>query len=435
MRADLELLEQIDLYLGGKMSASEASAFKAKMAANPELQSLVSDQELLIQTVNRQAMMAELNSIAGAAGAAGAGAASWGITQWALTAIISISTVVGGYFIYDHFSTEETVEITPQDELPQHDLLVENTVDTGDFISFELAEATDEYENELNAYEVEKEEDEIEDIVYNFDKPEFVEAEKIKKEDPIKVNTEKPLKLVKDPVKNKTVISNANRKATYPGGLIEMKTFISKNLMYPRTPKDKGLQGTVKVYFLISAEGKISHVESDCFIMKDKSGKPLSSGKMIANVKSQKYFEKNAERLFRTSSPWEPATDSDGNPIVSGQTWYVNFDYYGQSSAYQLENEAPKKSACNIQSESDWEKVDVQTMKVKSQSKKFKLIGESMLKTNKDIKEVADLSDNQYKEICQLAAKYKACTVFIDVNNFWGAGDGTLYYYFGSFND
>lgn len=433
MRSELEILEQIDSYLGGKMSAAEASAFKAKIAADPELRSMVDSQELLIQTVNRQAMMAEINSIAGAAGAATGGAAGWGITQWAITAIVTTITAVGGYLVYDHYQTDTAPELIAENQDEVVETVAASNLDTGDFISFELAEATDEYEDEINAYHPVEDKDEVEEdkkALIEIKSPEIINEDNLLK-------AEKVENVLVDP-KQKTVDkaeSNANKKAVFPGGLVNMKSFISKNLMYPRTPKDKGLQGTVKVYFLISAEGKISHVESDCFIMKDKSGKPLSSGKMIANVKSQKYFEKNSERLFRTSSPWDPATDSNGNPIVSGQTWYVNFDYYGESSAYQLENETPKKSACDIQSEADWEKVDVQTMQVKSQSKKFELIGESMIKTNKDIKDVQDLTDSQYKEICQLAAKYKACTVFIDVNNFWGAGDGNFYFYFGSFKD
>lgn len=439
MRSDLEILEQIDLYLGGKMSTADAAAFKAKIAANPELQSMVNSQELLIQTVNRQAMMAELNSIAAAAGAAG-GAAGWGITQWMITAIIATATTVGGYFIYEHFNSNESTELVTDNEIESNEIIAENNVDTGDFISFELAEATDEYENEINAYTIFEDEDESNDLIerivkVNFEKPIYNEG--FLKSDNHKIQPDKSEKIAtdKEQKSTNTIKSTTNRKAVYPGGLVKMKDFISKSLMYPRTPKDKGLQGTVKVYFLISAEGKISHVESDCFIMKDKAGKPLSSGKMIANVKSQKYFEKNAERLFRMSSPWEPATDSDGNPMVSGQTWYVNFDYNGQSSAYQLENEVAKNTSCAIHSESDWEKVDVQTMQVKSQSKKFKLIGEGTLQTTGEISDVEDLTSSQYKEICQTAAKHKACTIFIDVNNFWGAGDRVLYYYFGTFGD
>lgn len=430
MRSELEILEKIDLYLEGKLSAADSSAFESEISTNPELNSLVENQKLLIQTVNRQAMMAELNSIAAAGGAVG-GASAWGLSQWLLSIIGVIGLSIGGYYIYNSFENTSAFEASEIAEDIQAEITPSNS-DTGDIISFELAEASDEYENELSLYVNPPKEKKPTKIKQGNKDGVLLGNDMLELKDPITSDDIKPLKSEK--VDNQTK-STKNRKAVFPGGLLAMKKFFKKELSYPRTPKDKGLQGTVKVNFLVSADGKISHMEANCFILKDRDGKPLNSGKMFANLKSQKYFEEAASRVFRISSPWTPATNSDGNPMLSSQEWYVNFDINGESSSYQLEDEEVKVPTCKVSSEEDWELVTLEPMNIKSQPKKFNLLGESMLKTNREIQDIDDLTSAQYKEICQMAAKYKSCIVFIDINHFWEETPGQLYYYFGTYNN
>ncbi|MDD4967983.1 MAG: energy transducer TonB [Paludibacter sp.] len=47
----------------------------------------------------------------------------------------------------------------------------------------------------------------------------------------------------------------------YPGGAIKLLQFIENNLKYPKLAKKKGIEGKVKVRFVISSDGKIGKSE------------------------------------------------------------------------------------------------------------------------------------------------------------------------------
>jgi hypothetical protein len=437
MRSELEQLEQIDQYLGGEMNADQAAAFEAQLKSDPKLNSLFEDQQLLIQTVSRQALMAEINSVAGIGGAAAG--ASWGLVQWIITGLGVIGVTVGGVFIYNNYGSNDADDTSTS--VAQEEIANESDsnnpglkVDTGTFIAFEMNEEVDsvydDYDNYTpeNSYTGVGENDVIENDLRNeHNNRELTNVNNTQQGNDKKEGNKAPTSSSSNKV-------DANRKACFPGGDKKMKQFFKKKLMYPRTPKDKGLQGTVKVSFLVTADGNITELESDCFVMKDENGKPLSSGRVISNSKSKKYFEEQAERVFRISSPWTPATDSHGNPVLSLQTWYVNYNLYGESEIYQLDG-VESTSSCNLTSEKDWENVEVRLLNVKKQPKGFIQSGDGLVKTSKKINNVDDLTSKQYQEICKNAARNNSCVVFIDVNEFWAKQNGRLYYYYGSFSE
>jgi hypothetical protein len=336
MRLELEQLEQIDQYLSGKMSSTEVATFEQQMNADPALKSMVNDQQLLIQTVARRALMAEINGVAGLGAGASAG---WGLTQWLLSSLAIIGFGIGGYFIYDSLQTDELL-VDKVDEI----VVIEQEIpapDTGSIFSFALEEGLDEYEDNIeysNGYSssIELGNPAIEKNDPKMTTPKLI-PQKVEKMEPKlePKNDTKKLFEGQQPVHN----MDENRSASFPGGIMKMKAFFKKEMRYPRTPKDKGLSGTVKVTFLVTADGKIGELDSECFIIKDEFGKPLNTLKFAANGKSRKIFEGQAERIFRMSSPWTPATNSQGNPVLSEQAWYVNFDLKGESSIYQLEED------------------------------------------------------------------------------------------------
>ena len=59
------------------------------------------------------------------------------------------------------------------------------------------------------------------------------------------------------------VFSFVEKEAQFPGGNDAMMKFISKNITYPRTAIEKGIEGTVVVEFIIEKDGKISSVQAD----------------------------------------------------------------------------------------------------------------------------------------------------------------------------
>lgn len=352
MRSELEQLEHIDQYLSGKLSADQAASFESEMAKDPALNSLVKEQELLIKTVNRKALMAEINAVAGM-GAGATGATAWGITQWLITGAVVIGVGVASVLVFNAMNsdqeeqlplvTEQTEELTEEDE-------VLSPKDTGDYFAFTLGESPIE-EADFIDEQAAKEDANVTQTNQNptlekTDKKGLMVpltdlndiANKDKKESDTKLHQEK-----QQPVHN----VDRNRRATFPGGLEMMKAFFQKELLYPRTPKDKGLSGTVRVKFLVTAEGEITELRSECFILKDIEGLRLSDWKFASNGKSRRIFEDRAERIFRISQPWTPATNSEGNPVLSEQIWYVNFDLNGESSIYQLEDD--KKTSYNDQ--------------------------------------------------------------------------------------
>lgn len=344
MRSELEQLEKVDQYLSGKMSSSEATSFQAEMNADPALKSLVKDQELLIQTVNRKALMAEINAVAGL-GASGAAASSWGLTQWLITGAITIAVGAGSVFLYsalneDQQTTEKQTNLSTIQETQIEEQ--SEPKDTGDYFAFTLNASP------LSEEDFYEEEDKVNHQTVTNQQPNFPEKDERQKDGLLIPNiefndvnstvNENPNKITQEKQQPVHTVDR-NRKASFPGGLEEMKAFFQKELLYPRTPKDKGLSGTVRVKFIVTADGKITELRSDCFILKDVEGLKLSDWKFANNGKSRRIFENRAERIFRISQPWTPATNSEGNPTLSEQTWYVNFDLKGESSIYQLEDD------------------------------------------------------------------------------------------------
>lgn len=438
MRSELEILEQIDLYLGGKMSAEQSAAFEAKISADPQLKTMVEDQQLLIQTVNRQALMAEINAVAGIAGAAGG--ASWGLTQWLIT-LVSVATLgVGSILIYNYV-TSESVEDNPiiQEEITS--ISDNNESDQGAMDSSELFSFSMEAENELISsdtmaiemtydYGLESDEQVLEEVPLGGAMIALNSNEQINHSSQKDNHTGISVSNNSNPTLKSS--KKSNLKATFPGGRPALKKFFKKNLLYPRTPYDKGISGTVKVTFVVTADGLLENIESDCYIMFDREGKPLSSGKVLTNKKSKDVFEESAERVFRISSPWEPATDSEGNPILTVQTWFVKFNLNGESEVYpRLETE----ESFNNTKEENWTAVEIRVMNVKSTPKDFKIKGENIIKTTKKIKDIEDLTNEEYREISSIAAKSGATVVYLDVNGFWNGQEEGLYYSFGNFPD
>lgn len=47
----------------------------------------------------------------------------------------------------------------------------------------------------------------------------------------------------------------------FPGGQAAMNKFITSNIQYPAAAKDKGIEGTVVVQFVVEEDGRLTNVE------------------------------------------------------------------------------------------------------------------------------------------------------------------------------
>ena len=76
------------------------------------------------------------------------------------------------------------------------------------------------------------------------------------------------------------------KEASFPGGQVLLDDYIGRNLRYPEEAAEKGISGTVKVEFLVKANGHIANVKTV------KSVHPL--------------LDTEAERLVASMPPWNP---------------------------------------------------------------------------------------------------------------------------------
>ncbi|MBD3639280.1 MAG: hypothetical protein HUJ25_18125 [Crocinitomicaceae bacterium] len=355
MRSELKQLEQIDQYLSGNMTPEQATSFEAKMNGDPVLKSMVQDQQLLIQTVNRNAMMAEINAVAGISGVAGT-SAGWGIIQWAITGISVIGATVAGVFIYDAVTDDSTSVETSSEKniLAENASLNENdkaTLYLSDSIRFEFEMGVDESDDDTDETNLSYDEaygETMRTTTTNevvTDKNNLTEQRESK--DPLnsfsdlktpRDKGEKENIAVEDPGSNSISGTEKNRRASFPGGETPMKNWFEKNLKYPGTAKANEVQGTVKVRFFVEPNGKVKVIDSECFILQDAEGTQLDGFKRLKHRKSIKYFERNAQTAFRICPDWIPATNSNGTAVLSEQVWYVRFVLNGKSEVYTYGN-------------------------------------------------------------------------------------------------
>jgi hypothetical protein len=331
MRTELDKLEQIDAYLSGKMSSTEAVQFKQAIDADPVLAEQVKEQHQLIQAINRKALSAEIQSVAN--GFVG-GSGGYSTLFWSLSSIAVIGLSIAGFYFFSPSSDEDLVaqrKIQPATTVvsnePELDLTTRQT------ILPELPETT--FSSKHNYIE---DEDDFMNVSVHFQS--LGEGEQPTKEGAsTKSETSNSDVKERNTEKEKKEVVNKRRQASFPGGHKALKKFIDKNLRYPRTASSKDIEGIVQVDFHIDAQGDISEIEAKCIQMNTHNEEPFSEMKMFMNKKVENLFIGNATHLLRTMPKWDMATDSDGNPILTLQRMYFHYDIEQGCSAYQLDEE------------------------------------------------------------------------------------------------
>ena len=92
---------------------------------------------------------------------------------------------------------------------------------------------------------------------------------------------------------------------SFPGGIVEMKKFISKNLVYPKKARENGLEGKVVVKFYIDIDGSIK----EPVVLKDGVG----GGADVEAIK-----------LVKKMPKWSPGIDR-GKPVKVYYTLPLTF--------------------------------------------------------------------------------------------------------------
>lgn len=325
MRADLKLFEQVDLYLNDQLSGAERLIFEKELMMNPELQQIVQDQQLLIRSVNRQAIMAEINAVATGSG----GAWYTSATTWIVSSVIVVAGIIGAFYLVPDQQPQEELVFAPAN-------LEENTKDD------EKSETTD-----LIPETILEEEAVVISAPVPKPKPsgkplqqsgaEKISPQVFETRPLFEVNQVQEVELE---VAEEEIVVNkreCNRTASFPGGNMAMQRYFKKNLKFPGTAKKKKLEGNVKVNFFVYADGRIEVTKVECISMSSVNKEPFSGLRVMFNHKVKKLFENESERLFRLMPIWEPATDSNGNPVLAPMEIYIDFNMDGSSSAYDLD--------------------------------------------------------------------------------------------------
>ncbi|MBC7850950.1 MAG: energy transducer TonB, partial [Chitinophagaceae bacterium] len=82
------------------------------------------------------------------------------------------------------------------------------------------------------------------------------------------------------------VLEKVDIEASYPGGIENWKNFLAKNVQYPLEARDKKIEGTVIVKFLVSYSGEVS---------------------TVTRLSGPESLSPEAIRIIKASGKWEPA--------------------------------------------------------------------------------------------------------------------------------
>lgn len=325
MRSNLENIEQVDLYLQGKLTGDNLAQFEAELASNASLKQLVNDQQLFIQSVNRKALLAEISAVAGI-----------GLTPWYLKPLFGLSVVAVGIIatgIYFMVSANNSAEEKPT---VKEEIIAENTnaeepfyeehievIGIADTAMYEDVIVEHKISGGRNNNSKSNHTNQVlnsnESFKTNFNSSnESRESDKTLKDEIAIDSVVTTLKTDKKTTKNRT--------AEFKNGDDAMQQFIAHNIKYPATAKEKKLSGNVKVTFIVNSDGKISEISADCYVLRDKEDKPLNNTQFVFNQKVAGLFERECERIMRIMPAWSPATDSNGNNILTYNELQFNFN-------------------------------------------------------------------------------------------------------------
>ncbi len=135
----------------------------------------------------------------------------------------------------------------------------------------------------------------IAEVIKPIDKPKEPKIDKPKEP---KVDKVENIKLPKD------IVENPDQPSSPTGGYPTFYKFVRENLKYPELAIKDGVEGSVRLQFVVSKDGSISHI------------------KVIAGIGSG--CDEEAMRIVKQSPKWQPAVDK-GNNVTSKASIPISF--------------------------------------------------------------------------------------------------------------
>ena len=125
--------------------------------------------------------------------------------------------------------------------------------------------------------------------------------------------------------------ANVEQMPQYPGGDAAFNQYMAHHVSYPKVAAENGVVGSVKVQFIVEADGRISHVHAIDAPSGEADARVYAYGDLDKHPSQKEDDEGHralreaAEELFRGMPPFEPGRQN-GKPVRVQMTRTVNYD-------------------------------------------------------------------------------------------------------------
>ena len=324
MRNELKIMGEIESYLSNKLSATERSSFENRMLEDADLAEKVNQQKALTQAIKRAALRSQINTVA----AGGGGGFSF--SQIFLGSIGMVGIIGAVIYFVNQNEQEEIVSESSieKDVEPSSVVQLSKNNERNFQLTKEIPETIfssihqfDDIEDKLDIDPVDFPTSSHQGSTINGSSHTVNQASDYDASDESYSGT------------------NKDRKALFPGGSSSLKKFIDKNLYYPKSASDKNIECVVQCDFHVTEDGLITEIEAKCIKVAEVGGEQFNDIKLIRNKKLVNAFINNSTHVLRTMPIWVAARNKQGNPVLSYQRLYFNFDLEKGCLVYQLDED------------------------------------------------------------------------------------------------
>ena len=126
------------------------------------------------------------------------------------------------------------------------------------------------------------------------------------------------------------VVLEAEQMPQFPGGDAAFKQYMAHHLRYPKAAAENGVNGTVKVQYIVETDGRITHVQAFDSPSEETDAVAYSYGATDKQPSQDEVDEgrralrEAAEELIRGMPPFEPGRQN-GKPVRVQLTTSLNY--------------------------------------------------------------------------------------------------------------
>ena len=110
----------------------------------------------------------------------------------------------------------------------------------------------------------------------------------------------------------------------FPTGQTEMFRFIGKNMTYPATPRNNGIQGTLYVGFVVDSTGELEGINVKAQRLYKLKRKNILSKFQEEKIESDMELANECIRVVKLMPKWKPGTQN-GKPVRVAYTLPLKF--------------------------------------------------------------------------------------------------------------